>query len=171
MKTFVYWCCCSVTQLCLILQPHGLEHTRLPCPSLYPRLCSNSCPLSRWCYLTILSSATHCSFCLQCFPASGSFPKSRLFTLGNYQCAPHGGSSLAPWSSWHFPTGVASAWYKRHFPSKMAQSCPGEGSLWEVVSAESSPGWEGYGPMMWGRVTWARGRKGRACCTALWRFW
>ena len=83
MKTFVYWCCCSVTQLCLILQPHGLEHTRLPCPSLYPRLCSNSCPLSRWCYLTILSSATFFSFHLQSFPASGSFPMGWLSASGD----------------------------------------------------------------------------------------
>ena len=35
-----------------------------------------------WCYLTISSSATHFSFCLQFFPASGSFPMSWLFTWG-----------------------------------------------------------------------------------------
>ena len=40
------------------LQPHGLQHIRLLCPSLSPRVCSNSCPLSQWCYLTIPSSAT-----------------------------------------------------------------------------------------------------------------
>ena len=34
------------------LQPHGLQYTRLFCPPLSPRVCSNSCPLSRWCYLT-----------------------------------------------------------------------------------------------------------------------
>ena len=39
------------------LRPHGLQHTRLPCPSLSPGICSNSCPLSWWCYLTISSSA------------------------------------------------------------------------------------------------------------------
>ena len=38
------------------LQPHGLQHTRLPCPPLSPRICSSSCLLSRWCYLTISSS-------------------------------------------------------------------------------------------------------------------
>ena len=36
--------------------PHELQHTRLPCPSPSPRICSNSCPLSQWDYLTILSS-------------------------------------------------------------------------------------------------------------------
>ena len=38
------------------LQPHGLQHSRLPCPSLSPRVCSHSCPLSRWCHPTISSS-------------------------------------------------------------------------------------------------------------------
>ena len=35
------------------LQPHGLSHTRLPCPSLSPRVCSKSCPLNQWCHPTI----------------------------------------------------------------------------------------------------------------------
>ena len=44
--------CCSVSKPCLSdsLQPHGLQHSRLPCPSLSPRVCSNSCSLNRWCY-------------------------------------------------------------------------------------------------------------------------
>ena len=41
--------CGSVAKSCLTLQPQGLQHTRLPCLSLSPRVCSNSCPLSRWC--------------------------------------------------------------------------------------------------------------------------
>ena len=32
------------------LRPHELRHTRLPCPSLSPGVCSNSCPLSQWCH-------------------------------------------------------------------------------------------------------------------------
>ena len=51
-----------------------LQYTRLPCLSLSPGVCSNSCPLSRWCYLTISSSAAP-FFCLQSFSASGSFSK------------------------------------------------------------------------------------------------
>ena len=39
----------SITQSCPTLWPHGLQHTRLPCPSPIPRACSNSCPLSWWC--------------------------------------------------------------------------------------------------------------------------
>ena len=49
------------------LQPHGLQHTRLPCPSLSPRVCSNSCPLSRWCHPTTSSSVATSSSCLQSF--------------------------------------------------------------------------------------------------------
>ena len=60
------------------LQPHGLQHARLPCPSLSPGVCSNSCPLSWWCHPTILSSVIPFS-CLQSFPASGSFPMSQHF--------------------------------------------------------------------------------------------
>ena len=64
------------------LQPHGLQHTRLPCPSLFLRVCSNSYPLSQWCHPTISSSVAHFSSCPQSFPASGSFPMSQLFAWG-----------------------------------------------------------------------------------------
>ena len=63
------------------LQPHGLQHARLPCPSTMPRTCSNSCPLSQWCHLTITSSVIPFSSCLQSFPELGSFPVSQFFTL------------------------------------------------------------------------------------------
>ena len=62
------------------LWPHGLQHARLPCPSLSPRVCSNSCPLSWWCHLTISSSIASFSSCPQSFPASGSFLMNLLFT-------------------------------------------------------------------------------------------
>ena len=68
----------SVAQLCLTLQPHGLQHPRPPCPSPTPRVCSNSCPLSWWCNPTISSSVVPFSFSLQSFPASGSFPRPLL---------------------------------------------------------------------------------------------
>ena len=60
------------------LQPHELQHTRLLCPPLSPGVFSNSPPLSWWCYLTISSSAISFSFCLQSFPASGSFRELAL---------------------------------------------------------------------------------------------
>ena len=61
------------------LQPRGWQHVRLLCPSLSPRVCSNSDTLNRWCHPTISSPATRFSSCHQSFPASGSFPVSQLF--------------------------------------------------------------------------------------------
>ena len=61
------------------LQPHELQHTRLSCPSLSPRVYSSSHPFSRLCHPTILSSFSPFS-CLQSFPASRSFPLSQFFT-------------------------------------------------------------------------------------------
>ena len=75
-------CCCSVVVLCPILQPHGLQHTRLLCPSLYPGVCSNSCPLNWWCHPTILSSVIFFSSCPQSFPTWESFPMSWLCASG-----------------------------------------------------------------------------------------
>ena len=56
------------------LQPHGLQHTRLPCPSLSPRVYSDSCLLSWWCHPIISSSVVPFPSCPQSFPPSGSFP-------------------------------------------------------------------------------------------------
>ena len=64
------------------LWPHGLQHTRLPHPSLSPRVCSNSCPLSQWGHPAISSSVVPFSSRLQSFPASGSFLMSHFFASG-----------------------------------------------------------------------------------------
>ena len=64
------------------LRPHGLQHTRPPCPSPTPRVHPNQCPLSRWCHPTISSSVIPFSSCPQSFPASGSFQMSQLFASG-----------------------------------------------------------------------------------------
>ena len=69
----------SVTQLCMILQLHGLQHARLPCPSSTPRAYSNSCPSCQWYHPIISFSVTTFSSCLQSFPASVSLPIIRLF--------------------------------------------------------------------------------------------
>ena len=61
------------------LWPHGLQHARLPCPSLSSQVCSNSRPLGWWCHPAILSSVTPFSSCPQSFPALGSFPMCRFF--------------------------------------------------------------------------------------------
>ena len=69
---FCSCCCCSVVSDSL--WSHRLQHARLPCPSLSPRVCSNSYPLSQWCHPTISSSVAPFSSHPQSFPASGSFP-------------------------------------------------------------------------------------------------
>ena len=76
------------------LQLHGLQDTRLPCP-LSPRVCSNSCPLSRWC-IRPSHPVTPFSFCLQSFSASGSFPMSRLFPSGSWSTAASVSASVLP---------------------------------------------------------------------------
>ena len=65
------------------LLPHGLQHSRPPCPSLSPRACSNSCSLNQWFQPTISSSVVPFSSHLQSSPASGSFPMSWLFVSGD----------------------------------------------------------------------------------------
>ena len=64
--------------------------------SLSPRVCSNSCPLSCWCYLTILSSVGPFSSCLQSFPESRSFPVSLLFTSSVQSIGASASASVLP---------------------------------------------------------------------------
>ena len=78
------------------LWPHGLQHTRLPCPSPTPRIYPNSCPLSRWCHPTISSSIIPFSSCSQSFPASGSFPMSQFFTSGGQSIGASASASVLP---------------------------------------------------------------------------
>ena len=72
----------QLLSLVWLLWAHELQHARLPCPLLSPRVCSNSCPSSRWCHPTISSSVIPFFSCLQSFPASGSFPVNWLFASG-----------------------------------------------------------------------------------------
>ena len=89
------------------LRPNGLPHSRIPCPSLSPRVYSNSCPLSGWCHPTISSSVTLFSSCLQSFPASGSFPMSQLFISGSQNTGASASTSVLPINiqGW-FPLGL-----------------------------------------------------------------
>ena len=100
-------CCCSVTQSCLTLWPHKLQHARLPCPSPSPGTCSNSCPLIQWCHPTISSSVVPFSFRLQSFPASGSFLMSQLFAPGGQSIGASASASVLPMNiqDW-FPSGL-----------------------------------------------------------------
>ena len=77
------------------LPPDGLQHTRLPCPSLSLGACSNSCPLSRWCHPSISSVISFSSW-LQSFPESGSFLMTWLFTSGGQSIGASASASVLP---------------------------------------------------------------------------
>ena len=79
-----------------LLQPHGLQHNRLPCPLLSSRVCSDSCILRWWCHPTISSSVVPFSSCLQSSPASGSFPMIWLFTSGSQSIGASASASVLP---------------------------------------------------------------------------
>ena len=78
------------------LRPHGLQHSRPPCPSPTPRVYSNSCPVSQWCHQTISFSVVPFSSCLQSFPASGSFPMSQFFASGGQSIGVSASASTLP---------------------------------------------------------------------------
>ena len=102
--------CSSVQFICSVmsssLQPHGLQHARLPCPLPNPGACSNLCPLSPWCHPTISSSVIPFSSWLQSFPASGSFPVSQFFASGGQSIGASASASVLPMNiqDW-FPLG------------------------------------------------------------------
>ena len=78
------------------LWPHGLQHSRLPCPSPTPGACSNSCPSSQWWHPTISSSIIPFFSCIQSFPKSGSFPMSQFFTSGGQSTRVSASASVLP---------------------------------------------------------------------------
>ena len=84
---------CSLTQSCLTLRPHGLQHTRRPCTSPTRGAHSSSGPSHQWCPPTISSSADPFSSYIWSFPASGSFPASQYFASGGKSI---GVSSISP---------------------------------------------------------------------------
>ena len=75
--------------ICVRLWPQGLQRSRLPCLSLSLRICSNSCPLNWWCFLTIssdipISSCLHVSQHQALFQWVGSlhqWPKYWSFSI------------------------------------------------------------------------------------------
>ena len=78
------------------LQPHGLQHARLPCPSPTAGACSNSHPLGQWCHPTISSSVIPFSSCPQSLPASESFPMSQFSTSGGQALGVSASASVLP---------------------------------------------------------------------------
>ena len=104
----IFWLSSSHSDVSNSLWPHGLQHTRLPCPSLSPGVCSNMdmSPLSHWCHPTISSSVAP-FFCLQSFPESGYFPMSQLFASGGQSIRALDSASVLPMNiqGW-FPLGL-----------------------------------------------------------------
>ena len=107
----LFWCAgpCSFqfSPVQLLSRVWLLQHTRLPYPSSTPGACSNSCPSSRWCHPTILSSVIPFSSYLQFFPASGSFPVSQFFASGGQSIGALASGSVFPVNiqDW-FPLGL-----------------------------------------------------------------
>ena len=92
----VNWLFSSVQLLSCAKSRKRLQHARPPCPSLTPRICSNSRPSSRWRHPTISSSVVPFSSCPQSFPASGSFPISQFFTSGGQSTGVSASASVLP---------------------------------------------------------------------------
>ena len=97
-----------IPETALLLFSHSVVPTlhdpmdyTLPCPSPSPRVCSDSCPLSRWCHPTILSS----SVIPFCFPTSGSSPMSWLVASGGHSVRASALASVLPMNSPEFPGG------------------------------------------------------------------
>ena len=86
----------SISVMSDSLWPHGLYHSRLPCPSPTLRVYSNSCPLSQWCHPIISSTVIPFSFCIQSFPASGPFQMSQFFALGGQNIGVSASASVLP---------------------------------------------------------------------------
>ena len=81
---------------------HRLQHTKLPCPSPSPGVCSDSSPLSQWCHPTISSSAASFFSCLQFFLAPGSFPMSQLFTSSGQKIGASASASASLMKIWGY---------------------------------------------------------------------
>jgi len=101
---YIYCCCLVVSNS---FQPHGMQHARLPCPSLSPGVFSDSYPWSWWCHQTISSSVIHSFFCPKSFTASMSFPMSWLFASGGQSTGASVSASVLPMNiqCW-FPLGL-----------------------------------------------------------------
>ena len=114
----------SVTSSCL--EPHGLQHSRLPCPSPFPRGCSNSYPLSWWCHPTILSSGAP-FLLLPSISPSGSSPMSQLFASGGQSMGPSASVLPVNIQGW-FPLGLTGL---ISMQSKRLSSFSSRTTVWE----------------------------------------
>ena len=146
------------------LWPHGLWLARLLCPSLSPGVCSDSCQLSQWCYLSILSSASPFSFCLQSFPASGSFPVSCLFTSD-------GQSIRASVSASALPMNIQD-WFPLRLTSLMSLLSKGLSRVFSSITVQKQTEikffWQPHGMVDHIRLVWIGREKGDIYFTLTW---
>ena len=66
-------CCCSVTKSCLTLQPNGLQHARIPCPS-------RSLSLFKLMPIALVMSSNHLILCHPLLLLLSIFPSIRVFS-------------------------------------------------------------------------------------------
>ena len=115
------------------LRPHGVQHTRLLCPSPTPGACSNSHPSCQWCHPTISSSVIPFSSCLQSFPASGCFQMSQLFTSGGQSIGASASVLAMNIQDW-FPLGLTLTCLSNsheRFCCRIQEQCPsGDGVIY-----------------------------------------
>ena len=127
-------CCRSLGCVPLFVTPwSAVCQASLACPSLSPEACSNSCPLSWWCHLTILSSVTPFSSCPQTFPTSGSFLMSWLFASGGQTIRASASAPVLPMNiqSW-FPLGFTDliSWLSKGLSSLLQHHSSKASVLW-----------------------------------------
>ena len=122
------------------LWPRELQHSRLSCPSPTLGACSNSSPSSWWCHPIISSSVIPVSFCLQSFPASGSFPVSQFFATGSQNIGASAPAPVLPMNiqDW-FPLGLTglnflqSKGLSRVFPTSQFRSINSSALIFFIV--------------------------------------
>ena len=129
----------SLSHVQLLATPWTAARARLLWPPLFPGVCSNSCPLSRWGHLTISSSVTPFSFSLQSFPALGFFPMSQLFASGGQSFGASASAILSMNIQCWFPLGFTAL-----------ISLPSKG-LWRVFSSTTTWKHQFFGtqPSLW----------------------
>ena len=121
------------------LRPHGLQHTRLPCPSPTPGVHPNSCLLSWWCHPAISSSVVPFSSPLQSFPASGSFQMSQFFTSGGQSIGVSDSASISS-SVQKVTKYVSQAYYEWSRGKKSMLKCLAQSKTSSVEFTHSSNG-------------------------------
>ena len=113
------------------LQPHELQHARPLCPSPTPGACSSLCSSSRWCHPTISSSVIPFSFCLQSFPASGSFSMSQFFERGGQSIGVSVSASVLPVNIQDWYIKNKSQWQRICLPMQETQETQVQFLGWE----------------------------------------